>query len=76
MSEEETAPWDDDDLVSVETVDVDCPNCGRALELIVDCSAGSQDYVEDCEVCCRPIQVTVQIDPDGFPLVTTRREDD
>lgn len=76
MSEEETAPWDDDDPVPVETVDVDCPNCGRSLELIVDCSAGSQDYVEDCEVCCRPIQVTVQIDSGGFPLVTTRREDD
>ncbi|MBZ0269842.1 CPXCG motif-containing cysteine-rich protein [bacterium] len=67
---------DDDDLAAVETVDVDCPNCGRPFEMLVDTSVGTQDYVEDCEVCCRPIHVHVTIDADGDPIVTTRREDD
>ena len=67
---------DELDVASVEPVDVECPNCGRAFEMLVDCSAGRQEYIEDCEVCCRPIQVQVSIDADGFPLVTTRREDD
>lgn len=53
-----------------------CPYCGEPLELSVDCSAGSQRYVEDCEVCCRPIVVDARVDEDGEPAVTLAREDD
>ena len=32
----------------------------------IDVSAGtSQDYVEDCPVCCHPMRLHVAIDPDG-----------
>lgn len=33
--------------------------------MLLDLSAGSQTYVEDCEVCCRPIQISYEIDEDG-----------
>lgn len=36
-----------------------CPYCGEQIEIAVDLSAGSQAYVEDCGVCCRPIEVRV-----------------
>ena len=36
---------------------VQCPYCGEPIEMQVDRSAGSQAYVEDCSVCCRPIEV-------------------
>ncbi len=36
-----------------------CPYCGEKITLLVDCSQPEQTYVEDCEVCCRPIQVTI-----------------
>lgn len=60
----------------VETVSVQCPYCGEPVELVVDCSAGAQDYIEDCTVCCRPMQVAVEVRDDGLPDVTVRREDE
>lgn len=44
---------------------VDCPYCGESIELIVDDSVEHQQYVEDCFVCCRPINVDVAVDADG-----------
>lgn len=46
-------------------VDVDCPYCGEAIPIRLDLSAGSQSYVEDCQVCCQPIQVSTQVNEDG-----------
>jgi hypothetical protein len=73
---------------ALEDVEVDCPYCGEAIELLVDGSGGSQTYVEDCPVCCRPmtVEVTVgsiaswDVDEDVPPppaiAVSVRREDD
>ena len=49
---------------------ITCPYCGEAIELLVDLvlddsTAGEQRYIEDCQVCCRPITVVVAIDGDG-----------
>jgi hypothetical protein len=46
-------------------VDVMCPYCGETLTVQVDLSAGSQSYVEDCQVCCQPIQMVVAVAEDG-----------
>lgn len=45
-----------------ESVALTCPYCGEPIELIVDASAGSAAYVEDCPVCCSPMQVRVEVD--------------
>jgi len=42
-----------------------CPNCGEAISMVLDLSAGSQRYVEDCEVCCRPLDITFTMRRDG-----------
>lgn len=57
-------------------VDAWCPYCGEPLALAVDDSAGSQQYVEDCQVCCRPIVVVVRFDDAGDIEMEVRREDD
>jgi len=44
---------------------IHCPYCGEQLEILIDGSAGNQDYVEDCQVCCSPIDICVQIDSAG-----------
>jgi 2-keto-3-deoxy-L-fuconate dehydrogenase len=31
-------------------------------EALVDCSAGSQRYIEDCPICCRPIEFQAEVD--------------
>jgi hypothetical protein len=49
----------------IEPIVLHCPYCGEAFETQVDTSAGSQRYVEDCAVCCRPIEVRLQVDDDG-----------
>ena len=51
-------------------VEVSCPSCGESIALWVDGDGGSrQRYVEDCHVCCRPMQVVVAIDEDGEAYV-------
>jgi hypothetical protein len=42
--------------------DIACPSCGEAVTLLVDASAGTQQYVEDCQVCCRPMLVSIVAD--------------
>ena len=49
----------------LEATRIDCPYCGQQFEIDVDCSAGGQQYVEDCPVCCQPAEVTTQVDMYG-----------
>ena len=43
-----------------------CPYCNESVEITLDPSGGStQEYVEDCEVCCQPWSVMVQYREDG-----------
>lgn len=55
---------------------IHCPYCGEPIELLIDDSIGDQRYIEDCQVCCRPITVTVTIDEDGSPHVDATSEDE
>lgn len=48
----------------VEEVIVQCPACGESLAIDVDTTAGAeQSYIEDCAVCCRPMEVYVRCQP-------------
>ncbi len=61
----------------LETSRIDCPYCGEGFDIEVDCSAGDQEYVEDCPVCCQPIEVQVSVDFAGnLAGVQARRGDD
>jgi len=43
-----------------------CDSCGEEIVVPVDISAGThQEYVEDCPVCCHPMRLHIDIDPDG-----------
>lgn len=61
---------------SLEPVEVHCPYCGQAIELMIDCSVEEQSYVEDCEVCCQPMSVSVSLDEEGKPDVFVNAEDE
>lgn len=46
-----------------------CPYCNSAISLLIDTSLQEQQYIEDCEVCCRPISVNlVYTDESNFQL--------
>ena len=52
---------------------VTCPYCGETVEIAVDPGSGDhQQYVEDCEVCCRPWRVAVTYDASGHGSVAIR----
>jgi hypothetical protein len=55
---------------------VSCPYCGELNEISLDPgSGGEQEYVEDCQVCCRPWRLRVRYLPDGSAEVTAEPED-
>jgi hypothetical protein len=38
-----------------------CPYCSQTFYLFVDSRAGNQEYIEDCQVCCQPIEFRIRI---------------
>jgi Cysteine-rich CPXCG len=59
-----------------ESVEIQCPYCGETIELVVDCSVENQHYIEDCQVCCRPMNLSITVDTEGMPTVEASQEDD
>jgi hypothetical protein len=52
-----------------------CDSCGDEIVVPIDLSAGtSQEYVEDCPVCCRPNVIHVEVEEDGDVRVWAQRE--
>ncbi len=54
-----------EDPAWVSAVDVDCPYCGERFGTTVDISAGPQTYIEDCQVCCQPIEMRLTVGDAG-----------
>ena len=50
---------------STQLVSVQCPYCGESIDTLIDLSAGSFRYIEDCQVCCQPIELVGEVDDDG-----------
>ena len=54
-----------DRSLAAEFFVVHCPYCGEAFETSIDTSAGSCTYVEDCQVCCQPMEMELRVNDDG-----------
>lgn len=64
------------DAASVRTQAVRCPYCGETFEAVVDLSSGSTSYIEDCQVCCRPIEFRLEVGAEGSLVsLETHRSD-
>jgi hypothetical protein len=59
----------------IEELTITCPYCGEAFTTLIDSSAGDQNYIEDCVVCCRPIECELCVSS-GQPELEVRRDDD
>ena len=62
-------------MPDLEAAEITCPYCWETVELSLDLSAGSQDYIEDCPVCCRPMLVRLRVDAGGYE-VAVQAEDE
>tara|TARA_R110000782_G_scaffold19812_5_gene53884 strand:+ start:197 stop:388 length:192 start_codon:yes stop_codon:yes gene_type:complete len=63
-------------MPSVVEKSVSCPYCGESIGVLIDDSLPEQSYVEDCQVCCRPIVLEVWVDLDGDVAVQARSENE
>jgi len=45
----------------IEEVFFQCPHCWEEVSIIVDLSHNMEEYIEDCEVCCNPIEFRVKV---------------
>ncbi|MEL0101982.1 MAG: CPXCG motif-containing cysteine-rich protein [Gammaproteobacteria bacterium] len=53
-----------------------CPYCGEIISLLIDPSIQLQEYVEDCQVCCSPIVISIEITHNEDILINTRKENE
>ncbi len=58
----------------LEEIGLYCPYCGEPITVLVDASEQAQEYIEDCEVCCRPMLLSTFIEG-GQVGVIARDED-
>ena len=64
-------------MMMLEERSIDCPYCGESISISIDPSTGNDTYVEDCQVCCRPIVSHLSTDPHGDIVdLVVRREND
>lgn len=63
-------------LNDLEDCEVQCPYCGEGIRILIDCSIQEQAYVEDCQVCCAPIEFRVSIDESEQLHVAVLRDDE
>ena len=54
---------------------ISCPYCGEPMEVVIDMSAGSQSYIEDCQICCRPMQISFETEGEYLSSVAVDTAD-
>ena len=50
---------------------IPCPYCGETIEILIDGSQEQQQYIEDCSVCCQPINFAVAVEDEDIRLELT-----
>jgi len=55
---------------------IQCPYCGERIDITIDCTDIGQSYIEDCEVCCRPINMQIGLQEDGKITVAVSNENE
>ncbi len=60
--------------MSLETHNVQCPYCGEEIEVDIELLEEAQSFIEDCSVCCHPIQIEVTPGDDGVEVVAARSD--
>jgi len=64
-------------MASAEERNLSCPYCGEQVEISVEeTGPASEQYVEDCPICCRPWDVRVSRGTEGESDVVLLRNDD
>lgn len=49
--------------------DVTCPHCWESNSILIDVSEGSAHYIEDCTVCCHPMNLAITLNGENIEQV-------
>lgn len=63
--------------MSLEAKTVQCPYCGETIEIDIEILEEAQSFIEDCNVCCRPIQFEVaasRADDEDVEIIARRSD--
>ncbi|MDD5272317.1 MAG: CPXCG motif-containing cysteine-rich protein [Methylovulum sp.] len=60
----------------LQTIPIQCPYCGEDIDIVVDTSVAEQSYIEDCQVCCKPIEIFVSVEDGGIVELLVRSDDE
>ncbi len=55
---------------------ISCPYCGEQLSVTIETMDEGQEYIEDCQVCCRPITFDIMAEFDGSSSISVRDENE
>ena len=55
---------------------IGCPYCGEMIDVLIDTADLGQQYIEDCQVCCKPINFSISESVNGELAVSVYRDDD
>jgi len=55
---------------------VSCPYCGESIRVLIDQQEAGHQYIEDCQVCCKPIIFCVRVDAMGYLSVAVYDENE
>ncbi len=61
---------------ALEEKTVQCPYCGESIDVLIDCSIPHQNYIEDCQVCCRPVIFDVTVGQAGELCIVLAHENE
>lgn len=60
-------------MFSEKEVQFQCPYCFETISMVFETLYGRQSYIEDCEVCCSPIEVTYKVVEDDVVVENVER---
>ena len=55
---------------------ISCPYCGESIDVLIDFEDMEQEYIEDCQVCCRPITFVASSSINGDLSLSVHSEDE
>jgi len=63
-------------LLGLEETRISCPYCGENISILIHDQELGEQYIEDCQVCCRPIVFVVNTDEAGKLYVSAYDENE
>lgn len=55
---------------------INCPYCGEVIMVLIDPSDAGNSYIEDCQVCCRPINFQISLNYYDEVVINVCSDDD